>query len=129
MSVDGLYPMVPLNSVVRNIQDLANVPIRTGSNPTVFVRDVHAADKSDLSVNNDDFAVIAIEVVPQATPKRMEQASFDTETAHPTPKLGLGSRRTETIRQNAHRHTSCRGSGHGFLHFPPRRVVPKYVSL
>jgi multidrug efflux pump subunit AcrB len=49
MSVDGRYPMVPLNSVVRNIQDLASVPIRTGTNPTVFVRDVgQVVDGSDI---------------------------------------------------------------------------------
>ena len=45
----GTYPMVPLNSVVRNIQDLAAVPIRTGVNPTVFLRDVGTvADGSDI---------------------------------------------------------------------------------
>jgi multidrug efflux pump subunit AcrB len=49
MSVDGRYPMVPLNSVVRNIQDLASVPIRTGTNPTVFIRDVgEVVDGSDI---------------------------------------------------------------------------------
>jgi multidrug efflux pump subunit AcrB len=45
----GMYPMVPLNSVVRNIQDLAAVPIRTGVNPTVFLRDVGTvSDGSDI---------------------------------------------------------------------------------
>src|ERR1043166_2322359 len=36
----GQYPMVPLNSVVRNIKDLENVPIRPGAYPAIFVRDV-----------------------------------------------------------------------------------------
>src|ERR1700716_667219 len=34
------YPMVPLNSVVKNIKDLESVPLRTGTYPAVFVRDV-----------------------------------------------------------------------------------------
>src|SRR5438270_13348511 len=36
------YPMVPLNSVVKNIKDLENVPIRPGSYPAIFLRDVAA---------------------------------------------------------------------------------------
>jgi multidrug efflux pump subunit AcrB len=49
MTIGGKYPMVPLNSVVKNIQDLANVPIRTGVYPTVFVRDVGTVvDGSDI---------------------------------------------------------------------------------
>jgi multidrug efflux pump subunit AcrB len=34
------YPMVPLNSTVHNIKDLESVPLRPGSYPAVFVRDV-----------------------------------------------------------------------------------------
>ena len=34
------YPMVPLNSTVRNIKDLESVPIRPGRYPAIFVRDV-----------------------------------------------------------------------------------------
>src|SRR5207253_3739109 len=41
------YPMVPLNSVVKNIKDLDVVPIRAGTFPAVFVRDV--ADVQDAS--------------------------------------------------------------------------------
>ena len=49
MPIGGKYPMVPLNSVVKNIQDLASVPIRTGVYPTVFVRDVGTVvDGSDI---------------------------------------------------------------------------------
>ncbi len=49
MQVAGKYPMVPLNSVVRNIKDLEAVPIRTGTYPTVFVRDVGTVtDGSDV---------------------------------------------------------------------------------
>jgi multidrug efflux pump subunit AcrB len=36
----GKYPMVPLNATVKNIKDLEDVPIRTGVNPAVFLRDV-----------------------------------------------------------------------------------------
>jgi multidrug efflux pump subunit AcrB len=49
MAVAGKYPMVPLNSVVTNIKDLEAVPIRTGTYPTVFVRDVgQVTDGSDI---------------------------------------------------------------------------------
>src|SRR5881394_3295562 len=43
------YPMVPLNSVARNIKDLESVPLRTGIYPTVFLRDVgDVTDASDI---------------------------------------------------------------------------------
>ena len=49
MSINGKYPMVPLNSVARNPKDLEGVPIRTGTFPTIFVRDVgQVADGSDI---------------------------------------------------------------------------------
>jgi multidrug efflux pump subunit AcrB len=49
MPINGKYPMVPLNSVARNIKDLEAVPIRTGMFPTVFVRDVgQVVDGSDI---------------------------------------------------------------------------------
>jgi multidrug efflux pump subunit AcrB len=49
MPINGKYPMVPLNSVVRNIKDLESVPIRTGTYPTVFLRDVgEVIDGSDI---------------------------------------------------------------------------------
>jgi multidrug efflux pump subunit AcrB len=49
MPLGGKYPMVPLNSVVKNIKDLEGVPIRTGVYPTVFLRDVATVvDGSDI---------------------------------------------------------------------------------
>lgn len=49
LPIGGKYPMVPLNSVVRNIHDLESVPLRPGSFPTVFVRDVATVvDGSDI---------------------------------------------------------------------------------
>ena len=49
MNVDGLYPMVPLNSTVRNIKDLEAVPIRAGTFPTIFLRDVGVVrDATDI---------------------------------------------------------------------------------
>jgi multidrug efflux pump subunit AcrB len=49
MPINGKYPMVPLNSVARNIKDLEGVPIRTGRFPTVFLRDVgQVIDGSDI---------------------------------------------------------------------------------
>ncbi len=47
--IQGKYPMVPLNSVARNIKDLEGVPVRTGVFPTVFLRDVgQVIDGSDI---------------------------------------------------------------------------------
>src|SRR5438552_742356 len=49
MPISGRYPMVPLNSVVRNIKDLESVPIRTGIYPAIFLRDVgEIIDGSDI---------------------------------------------------------------------------------
>src|SRR5512143_3002905 len=49
MPLGGKYPMVPLNSVARNIKDLEGVPIRPGRFPTVFLRDVgQVIDGSDI---------------------------------------------------------------------------------
>src|SRR5215470_14905325 len=47
--MDGKYPMVPLNSIPRNVKDLEAVPIHTGVYPTVFVRDVaQVEDGADI---------------------------------------------------------------------------------
>jgi multidrug efflux pump subunit AcrB len=44
-----LLRLAPINSVVANIKDLQNLPIRTGSGPTVFLRDVGTIeDSSDI---------------------------------------------------------------------------------
>ena len=44
-----LQPMVPINSVVSNIQDLKDLPIRVGSGPTVFLHDIgNITDSSDI---------------------------------------------------------------------------------
>jgi multidrug efflux pump subunit AcrB len=41
--------MVPVNSVVPNIQELMEIPVRVGSGPTVFLRDVgYVEDASDI---------------------------------------------------------------------------------
>lgn len=49
LSLNGKYPMVPLNAVARGIKDLEAVPIRPGVFPTVFVRDVgQVVDGSDI---------------------------------------------------------------------------------
>jgi multidrug efflux pump subunit AcrB len=49
VSMGDKYPMVPVNSVVSNIKDLETVPVRTGTYPAVFVRDVATVtDGSDI---------------------------------------------------------------------------------
>jgi len=49
VSLGDKYPMVPLNSVVNNIKDLEAVPVRAGTYPAVFVRDVATVtDGSDI---------------------------------------------------------------------------------
>src|SRR5690242_20039452 len=43
------YPMVPLNSIPKNVKDLEAVPVRTGTYPTIFVRDVaKVSDGADI---------------------------------------------------------------------------------
>ncbi len=47
--IGGKYPMVRLNSTVKDIQDLAAVPIRTGAYPAIFLRDIATVkDGSDI---------------------------------------------------------------------------------
>lgn len=49
MMMAGKYPMVPLNSIPRNVKDLESVPIHTGVYPAVFVRDVaQVTDGADI---------------------------------------------------------------------------------
>ncbi len=49
LSLPSSYPIVPTNAVVRNIQDLAVVPLRVNSEGTVELRDVaEVSDGSDL---------------------------------------------------------------------------------
>ena len=49
MPIGNKYPMVPLNSVVKNIKDLESVPIRTGVYPAVYLRDLGTVqDASDI---------------------------------------------------------------------------------
>jgi multidrug efflux pump subunit AcrB len=49
MMMAGKYPMVPLNSIPRNVKDLEAVPIHTGVYPAVFVRDVaQVLDGADI---------------------------------------------------------------------------------
>jgi len=49
LAIGEQYPMVPLNSVVRNIKDLEAVPVRVGAYPAIFVRDLATVtDGSDL---------------------------------------------------------------------------------
>lgn len=47
--VGSLYPIVPINSVVKEIQTLLDVPIRTGTVPTVYLKDVGSVhDSTDI---------------------------------------------------------------------------------
>mgnify|MGYP005811317113 CR=1 FL=1 len=49
LAIGDLYPMVPLNSIVRNIKDLESVPVRAGAYPAIYVRDLATVtDGSDL---------------------------------------------------------------------------------
>ncbi|HEU5352012.1 MAG TPA: efflux RND transporter permease subunit [Terracidiphilus sp.] len=47
----GLDRITPINGVVTDIQDLANLPVRTGSGPAVYMRDIGTVeDGSDLTL-------------------------------------------------------------------------------
>ncbi len=49
INLQGKYPIVPVNSIVTDVQALAAVPIRTGVFPVTFVRDVATvSDSSDV---------------------------------------------------------------------------------
>ena len=49
INLNGKYPTIPVNSIVTDVQSLANVPIRTGVFPATFVRDVATvSDASDV---------------------------------------------------------------------------------
>jgi multidrug efflux pump subunit AcrB len=47
--IGGIMPMVPVNSLVRQVKDLESIPIRVGEDPGVYLRDVATvADASDI---------------------------------------------------------------------------------
>lgn len=49
--IGDLDRITPMNGVVSDIQDLANLPVRTGSGPTVFMRDIGTVeDGSDIQL-------------------------------------------------------------------------------
>jgi multidrug efflux pump subunit AcrB len=49
VAIGDQYPIVPVNSIVGNIKELESVPIRSGSFPSIFVRDVaKVTDGSDI---------------------------------------------------------------------------------
>ena len=49
LPLDGKYPFVPVNSVVRNAADLENVPLRSGPQSPVYVKDVgYVQDTTDF---------------------------------------------------------------------------------
>ena len=49
LSIGKMFPVVPMNSMVGNIQELAEVPIRLGTSPTVFLKDVAVVkDSADI---------------------------------------------------------------------------------
>jgi CzcA family heavy metal efflux pump len=52
MNLDGKYPIVPANAIVKNIKDLETVPLRTTANGAVFLRDVATVDDgSDITTS------------------------------------------------------------------------------
>ncbi len=47
--IGEMMPIVPINALVRQVQDLEKIPIRPGQNPTVYIRDVASVkDASDI---------------------------------------------------------------------------------
>ena len=52
LAMTGSYPIVPTNAVVKNIQDLASVPLRVKAEGSVMLRDVaEVSDGSDISTS------------------------------------------------------------------------------
>src|SRR6266536_1602921 len=58
--IKGKYPMVPINSVVKNIKDLESVPIRTGTYRAVFLRDVVRRESKRQAPEHSDIARRAV---------------------------------------------------------------------
>ncbi len=56
MTLGDKYPIVPANSVVKSIKDLESVPIRVGTYPAIFVRDV--ADVTDAADIVTSYALV-----------------------------------------------------------------------
>jgi multidrug efflux pump subunit AcrB len=51
LPINGKYPLVPMNSLVGHISELLDVPLRLGTYPTVFLKDVASvADATDIQV-------------------------------------------------------------------------------
>ena len=49
MHIGTMYPVVPTNALVKDIQDLGTIPIRTGKGPPVYIRDIGVIeDATDL---------------------------------------------------------------------------------
>lgn len=52
INLNGKYPIVPVNSIVTDVQALAAVPVKTGVFPATFVRDVaKVSDASDIATS------------------------------------------------------------------------------
>jgi multidrug efflux pump subunit AcrB len=52
VTIGGFSPLVPVNSVVKNIQDLAGVPLRTTPQGAVFLRDVATIEDGSDTVTS-----------------------------------------------------------------------------
>ena len=51
LNIGTQYPLVPMNSIVEKIEELLSVPIRLGTYPTVFLKDVATvSDATDIQV-------------------------------------------------------------------------------
>jgi len=49
VNIDGKYPMVPVNAIPKEVKELESVPLKSGPNGTVFLRDIGTVqDGSDL---------------------------------------------------------------------------------
>ena len=46
LHIDDSYPIVPLNSMVKQIDELRSIPINLGASPTVYIRDVATVEDS-----------------------------------------------------------------------------------
>ena len=50
LHIGELYPIVPSNALVRELRDLGNIPLRTGTTSTVYLRDIGAIeDAADVA--------------------------------------------------------------------------------
>ena len=68
-------PMVPVNSLVRQVKDLETVPIRIGQDPGVYIRDVGTVSDASDSSRRPGYALVNADAVYILVTKRSRRTT------------------------------------------------------